>query len=202
MKKLFKQANLIGLMAVSMAFAACGSSKAVMAQQEEGSPFGDTYEAPCQFYDTKQEFAGWGESRGAKNEMGVIHQKATASAQNNVRQKVRAAYKGMISTYSGSHGNNQGNDIEDKFQTACDQALDGILNDTETACSRWGKVGEDGHLSNFVGIKISKEELATKTASAVEDKLTEDEKLRIDFNEANFREEMLKRMEQFKEERK
>ena len=74
-----------------------------------------------------------------------------------------------------------------------------ILNDVETECSRWDQVEDDGHVYNYVSIIISKEEVATKTASLVEDKLTEDEKLRIDFKEARFREEMQKRFEQFKD---
>ena len=198
MRKLY----VMAILGIASFLTACGGSKQIVNESYDNnsrSPFGDVVEAPCQIYDTKQEYTGWGAFRGSRNQMGDIHINATESAKNNVRQKVKAAYKGLIISYRNSYGNNMGNDIENKMEMAVDQALDNILNDVETECSRWDQVEDDGHVYNYVSIRISKEEVATKTASLVEDKLTEDEKLRIDFKEARFREEMQKRFEQFKD---
>ncbi len=182
---------------------ACGASKNVSqnnSQKSGSNPFGATYEMPCQVYDTPQEFAATSSYRGSKNKMDEVHWNALRQAQNLIKVKMQRAYEGMFSEYANSYGNNKGNDIEDKMERACDNALSGILNNTSEFCTRWGEVDEDGHLYCFIGIKISKDELASKSAQEVKKLLTEEEKIKIDFKEEEFRQKLDGRFEKFKEE--
>ena len=50
-----------------------------------------------------------------------------------------------------------------------------------------------------VSVEISKADAARRVTEAVEDKLTQDEKDRIGFNEEQYREQMQQRFEQYKE---
>ncbi|MBQ6732515.1 MAG: hypothetical protein IJR06_05285 [Paludibacteraceae bacterium] len=198
-----KTKSLIGILILLVTLATSCSAKKAATQSsnsnKSGNPFGETYEAPCTVYDTNQEFTATGMFRGSKNQMNVVQTRALQNAQQLVRLKVKHAYKGLVSEYSSSIGNNKGNDVEDKMEMACDKALDGILNDTKAECTRWGAVDEDGHLYCYMAIRISKRDLAEKATKEVKNLLTEDEKDRIRFNEMNFRNEMNKRFEEFKE---
>lgn len=185
-------------------FVSCGAKQVVAhnnSGKTGGNPFGSTYEMPCQVYDTPQEFAATTAYRGSKNKMENIRWSALQNAQELIKLKMQRSYDGLFSTYANSYGNNKGNDVEDKMERACDDALKGILNNTSETCLRWGEVDEDGHVYCYIAIKVSKEELAEKASKQVQKLLTEDEKTRIDFREDEFRKKLNDRFEKFKDEK-
>lgn len=182
------------------ALSSCGAKQPVAQTSNSNKPFGATYEMPCQIYDTPKEFAATTAWRGSRNKMDEVRFQALKEAQNIIKLKVRRSYKGLMSEYKASWGTNAGNDVADKMEMACDNVLEGILNETSEFCIRWGDVEEDGHLYCYIAIKISKEELAEKSAKAVKNLLTEDEKRRIDFREEEFRKKLDERYESFKNE--
>lgn len=197
--------NFILLVAVTTAISlniSCGSQKQVVQQKTSGSPFGDVYEVPCAVYDNNEEFAATGIYRGSMNQKGEVHKFALQNAQSIIRMKIKHAYKGMVSDYSSSTGNNAGNDIETKVAMAGDQIIDAVVNNTSECCVKFSSVGDDGHIECYVAIKISKNDLSEKIAKEVSNKLSDDEKMRINFNESQYREQMDKKFEQYKEENK
>ncbi len=195
--------NFIAVIAMMVvALTACGSKKQV-AQSSVPSgganPFGVTVAPPCEIYDTPTEFTATGIFRGSANQKQEVHKNALLNAQEIVRLKMKHVYKGMVSDYSSSVGNNKGNDIERKMNSAGDRIIDAIVNETAENCLRFGEVQSDGHLECYVSIKISKQEVAQKIAQEVQDKLTQDEKDRIGFNEQEYRKQMEQRFQQYKE---
>ena len=194
----------VALLLMAAFISSCGSKQAVAQNSNKnggGSPFGPTYEMPCQVYDTPQEFAATTAYRGSKNKMENIRWSALQNAQELIKLKMQRSYDGLFSTYANSYGNNKGNDVEDKMERACDDALKGILNTTSESCIRWSEVDEDGHIYCYIAIKISKEELAKEATKEVKKLLTEDEKTRIDFREEEFRKKLNDRFENFKDEK-
>lgn len=178
---------------------ACSSQKNVSQQQANVNPFGDVFDAPCTVFDTEEEFAATGIYRGSMNQKGLLHMYALQNAQSIVRLKIKHAYKGMVSEYSSSIGNNAGNDLENKITQAGDQIIDAVINNTSECCLKYGPVANDGHMECYVAIKISKVDLSEKVAKEVSNKLTDDEKLRIGFNESQYREQMNRAFEQYEE---
>ncbi|MBR1516308.1 MAG: hypothetical protein IJ621_06145 [Paludibacteraceae bacterium] len=191
--------SVVLLMTATM-LTACGAKKQVTQTSNSRKPFGPTSEMPCQIYDTPKEFAATTAWRGSKNKMEEVRFNALREAQNIIKMKVQHSYKGLVSEYKGSWGTNAGNDVADKMEMACDNVLQGILSQTSESCIRWSDIDDDGHLYCYIAITISKEELAAKSAKAVKNLLTEDEKRRIDFKEEEFRKKMEERYENFKNE--
>lgn len=178
----------------------CGMSKvSTVADRKPKNPFGDTFEAPCQVYDTPQKFAATGIFRGSSYQRGEVQKNALLAAQELIRLKMQHAYKGMVSEYSSSIGNNKGNDVERKMTSAGDRIIDKIINETSQSCVRWGGVEDDGHITCYTAIEIPKGEVAAEITKEVADKLTQEEKDRIGFNEQEYRKEMAKRFEDYKE---
>lgn len=190
----------LAVASLALVFVSCGSSKNVVSNNNNnnGNPFGETYEMPCAVYDTDTDFAATGIYRGSSTQKGESLKLALQNAQEQVRMKIRHAFKGMVSNYSQNLGNNQGNDIERKMNMAGDQIIDAMINDTRAVCQRFGAVDDSGHIECYVAIQISKKDLSDKVAKAVENVLTEDEKIRIGFNEMKYREQMNKSFEQYK----
>ena len=176
-----------------------GNSSTPAASQ---NPFGQTYNTPCEMYDDDDWFADTGIAMGSYKQKGTVQQNALTNAQDLCRAKVKHAYKGMISNFAQTHGNNNGSDIINKVSRAGDQIIDAVINDTQAKCKAWGSVDSDGMIEAYVGIKIRKRELSEKIAQEVKNVLTEDEKTRIDFKEDEYRKQMDDRFEKYKEEKK
>lgn len=178
----------------------CAAKKPVAQQPTRSTnPFGDTFEAPCTVYDTPEHFAATGIFRGSSRQLGEVQKGALLNAQELVRLKMQHAYKGMVSEYASNIGNNQGNDIERKMTSAGDRMIDAIINETAQSCTKYGAVEEDGHITCYTAIEIPKGDAAQRIAKAVKDNLTDDEKMRINFNEDQYRQQMEKRFEEFKD---
>jgi len=192
-------------MAMITVLSACGAKKQVAQSsnnQGNSNPFGVVVAPPCEIYDTPTEFAATGIYRGSSNQKGELQKYALLNAQEIIRLKMKHAYKGMVSDYASSVGNNKGNDVESKITSAGDRIIDAIINETSACCLRFGEIQSDGHMECYTAIKISKQEVAQKVAQEVENKLTQEEKDRIGFNEQEYRKQMEQRFQQYKDEHK
>lgn len=167
--------------------------------QVDENPFGQTYSTPCEIYDSPTEFTANGIYRGMSTQMGEVQKYALQNAQEIVRLKMKHAYKGMVSDYSATVGNDKGNTLEKKMSSAGDRIIDAIVNETMESCKSWSKIGDDGQITCYVAIRISKVDMAQKVAKEVQNQLTQDEKDRISFNEQEYRKQMEERFKQFQE---
>lgn len=183
-----------------MMIVACGGSKSTAQNNKtDNNPFGETYQMPCEELDSQTEFAATGIYKCSANQKGDAQIYALQNAQQQVRMKVQHSYKGMVSNFAQSHGGNAGNDVQNKIAMAGDQVIDAVINDTRATCVRFSGVDDRGNIECYVGIRISKQELAKKIAGRVNDVLSQEEKARIDFNEKNYREDMEKRFQNYKD---
>ena len=168
-------------------------------KQNDENPFGQTYSTPCEIYDSPAEFTANGIFTGSSRQMGEVQKYALENAQEIVRLKMKHAYKGMVSDYSSTHGNDKGNTLEKKISSAGDRIIDAVVNETMESCKSWSKISDDGQITCYVAIRIPKADLAAKVAKEVQNQLTQDEKTRIDFNESEYRKQMEERFKQFQE---
>lgn len=203
-----KKFMFVSMMVFVFFMAACASEQ----QRSSGSssspataqtnPFGDSYEPPCQMYDDDDFFAATGIYRGSMNQKGEVQKFALVNAQTQCRMKVQHVYRGMVSDFAETIGNNKGNDIETKISQAGDQIINATIRDTQAKCVKFSGVGSDGMVEAYVGIKIPKRDLAKKVAEAVENVLSDEEKMKVRFHEEDFRNKMEERFEKYKEEKK
>lgn len=159
-------------------------------------PFDDSYEAPCQMYDDNNYFAATGIYRGSVEQKGELQKFALVNAQDICRMKVKHTYKGMVSDFSKSSGNNRGNNIETKISQSGDQIIDTVINETQAKCVKYSTVDAGGMIEAYVAIKIPKIDLAQKLAYEVGKLLTNKEKTRINFHENEYIKQTIKRFEE------
>ena len=194
--KIFNLIIAVTVIFTSAVMASCGGSKQTRGVSKPVNPFGEVYEPPCADKDTPEYFVGLGIANGSKNRMDVLQGAALTNAQNIVRQKMQHAYKGMISDYSSYIGNNAGTDATNKVERAGNQIIDRIINDTEAWCGpKFSGVDDKGSVTCFAGIRISKKQVA----DAIADYVSEDEELKIRFNEQQYRKFMEEEFKKFKE---
>lgn len=191
MKKFFTIATVVA----AMVLASCGAKKSV-ADTGVSAPFwGDTNEMPAAEYDTDDSFGATGTASGNMNRMDVIQLASLTNAQNIVRQKIAHAYKGAVDDYAKAVGNNAGTDAVSKMERGGTQIIDVIVNDTKATQIRWSNPDEKGNVICFTGIRVDKKIITEKIA----DYVSEDEELKIAFQEEEFRKKMEAYFKKFKE---
>ena len=193
MKKTF----VMAVMAAAL-FASCGTQKQVVtaSNSRSASPFGDVFEVPAAENDTEEYFGATGIASGSKARMGDLQLDALANAQNMIRQKMKHAYKGAVDDYMVRFGNNAGSDIQSKLERGGTQIIDVIVNETQASKGPlFSNVDEKGNVTCYIGIRISKKTMADKIA----DYVSEDEELKIRFQESQFRQRMKESFKEFKE---
>jgi hypothetical protein len=191
--------KIIALLFASVLVSCGGSKKAIVYDQSRAplstNPFGQTYDLPTFEADTEEFFAATGIAEGAKSRMGVLQQAALANAQDLIRQKMKHAYKGMVSGYANYMGINTSTIAKTKMEQGGDQIIDAIINDTQAKSVKFSGVDEKGNVTCYVAVRISKKETADKIAKG----LSEDEELKLRFQEEKYRKYMRERFKEYKE---
>ena len=191
--------KIIALLFASVLVSCSGSKKAIVYDQSRAplstNPFGQTYDLPTFEADTEEFFAATGIAEGAKSRMGVLQQAALANAQDLIRQKMKHAYKGMVSGYANYMGINTSTTAKTKMEQGGDQIIDAIINDTQAKSVKFSGVDEKGNVTCYVAVRISKKETADKIAKG----LSEDEELKLRFQEEKYRKYMRERFKEYKE---
>lgn len=191
--------KIIALLFASVLVSCGGSKKAIVYDQSRAplstNPFGQTYDLPTFEADTEEFFAATGIAEGAKSRMGVLQQAALANAQDLIRQKMKHAYKGMVSGYASYMGINTSTTAKTKMEQGGDQIIDAIINDTQAKSVKFSGVDEKGNVTCYVAVRISKKETADKIAKG----LSEDEELKLRFQEEKYRKYMRERFKEYKE---
>lgn len=186
-------------------FVSCGSNKQATQSYESArtkpttNPFGgDFYSMPTFEPDTEEYFAASGTANGARERMDVLQQAALANAQNIIRQKMKHAYQGMVSNYSNYMGMNSKSDAVTKIEQGGNQIIDGIVNETMARDIKFSGVDEKGNVTCFVSIRIYKKQMADKIA----DQISQDEELKLRFNEDQYRKYIQEKLKEYKDNQK
>lgn len=193
MKKIF----VLVAAATALLLSSCGVQTMTTADTKRSvSPFRDVFEVPAAENDTDEYFGATGIATGPKARMGDLQLDALSNAQNMIRQKMQHAYKGAVDDYMVRFGNNAGSDIQSKLERGGTQIIDVIVNDTQASKGPFfSSVDEKGDVTCYIGIRISKKTIADKIA----DYVSEDEELKIRFQEEQFRQRMKESFKEFKE---
>jgi len=198
----------VALTAMVISFTSCASGKPT--EQQIASPSDGTEKLrgprPCFEPDPtdRSYMAGWGTINGSIRQESALYNGAIKIARINIVTKLSGHFKGMATEYGNIIGGNRGNDIASKLEDAVEEAIDKTLNDVSIVCQNSTEPDNSGMLNFYVGIRMYRDiaaDVATVAAATViKDNLTEDEKLKVRFQENNFKEQYKKAFNNFKSE--
>lgn len=169
-----------------------------MSQTQSMSPFGQNIaDAPCVEKDTHEYFVGIGIETCTKYTMNEGAQKALMAAQTQVASKMKSRIKAATTQYLNSYGNNQGADAQNKMENMGEKVINAIMNDTYAECGpRYSNMDDKGNVQCYIGVRIYKKRIV----DAMVNQVSNDEKMKIDFKEKQFREQMEKAFNEYKDE--
>lgn len=172
------KAIAIIMVVMAMMFSGCKSSKQTM--QDMGNK---EIELPCAGYDrdSKDYFTGMGV--GENVNMQNARTAAFDAAKGMLLRKVGGMSKGLSTSYSKTmSGNVAQDDVARIVEGEIATVIERMLNDAEMTCEKLYQT-PSGTYQSHIAIKISKEKIAQEAASA----LSENDKLRMEYDRERFR---------------
>lgn len=184
MKKLTYSSFILAALAITV-MVSCKSKK-------EATPKGETEVViPCSgadYFTTKQAFRA--NSSGESQDQNTAKKKALTNARNELAQAIQTTVKTVTDNYVNSREMNNREEIEERFESLNREVVDQTLSGIRTICEK-NMLTQQGTYKSYVAIELSADELVTK----YNERLSKDERLKIDYDYEKFKETFDKEME-------
>lgn len=161
-------------------------------KSKEKLPTGETeVMVPCSgpdFFTTKQFFRS--NSIGESQDQVTSKKKALTNARNELAQAIQTTVKTVTDNYVNSREFNNKEEVEERFESLNREVVDQTLSGIRTICEKLMKT-EQGAYKTYIAIELSADELVSK----YNERLSKDERLKIDYDYEKFKETFDKEME-------
>jgi predicted transcriptional regulator len=182
---------LMTALMLSGAMTACKSKKKAAAAA--APPEGETEvkvlcSGPEYFTDNKVFRAN---ALGESMDQATAKKKAMSNARADLAAAINTQVKAVIDNYVNSREMNNREEVGERYESLAREVVDQKLNGTKTICEKMMKVNASGNYKCYVAIELSAQELL----AAYNERLSTDERLRIDYDYEKFKETFEKEME-------
>ncbi len=133
---------------------------------------------------------------GESMDQATAKKKAFSNARADLASAVNTTIKGTIDNYVNSREFNNVEEVEERFEGLTREVIDQELKGTKTICQKVVKVTETGNFKYYVALELSGQDMLTK----MNERLGEDERLKIDYDYEKFKETFEKEMEKLRDE--
>lgn len=130
---------------------------------------------------------------GESTNQSMAKKKAMSNARLDLAAAIETQVKAVIDNYFSSYTNSEAIDDKERYEGLSREVINQELNGIRTVCEQFTKT-EQGSYKCYVAIELAGEEILNGMKSRISD----DDKLKIDFQYEKFKEEFEKEMEQFK----
>jgi hypothetical protein len=114
-----------------------------------------------------------------------------ANARADMASAINTQIKGVIDNYVNSREMNNKEEVAERFEGLTREVLDQKLSGTRTICEKMMKVEATSNYKCYVAIELSAQELL----ASYNERLSKDERLRIDYDYEKFKQTFDKEME-------
>ena len=128
---------------------------------------------------------------GESMDQATSKKKALANARADLASSIQTQIKGVIDNYVNSREMNNKEEVGERFEGLTREVLDQKLQGVKTICEKVMKVDATGNYKTYVAIELSAQDLL----SAYNERLSKDDRLRIDYDYEKFKETFDKEME-------
>jgi ribosomal protein S20 len=129
-------------------------------------------------------------SIGESQDQVTSKKKALTNARNELAQAINTTVKTVTDNYVNSREMNNKEEVEERFESLNREVVDQTLSGIVTKCEKLMKTKE-GTYKTYVAIELSAEELVSK----YNERLSKDDRLKIDYDYEKFKETFDKEME-------
>lgn len=176
--------SLLAILTIAALTVSC-SKKSVMPKGEE------EVVVPCSgpdFFTTNKFFRA--NSIGESSDQVTSKRKALANARAELASSIETTVKAVTDNYINSREFNNVEEIEERFEQLNREIVDQRLNGIKTICEKLVRT-PDNTYKTYIAIELSADELV----SSYNERLSKDERLRIDYDYEKFKETFEKEMQ-------
>lgn len=159
----------------------------------------ETTSQPCWLADNDEYFAASGYFRikaggDGERDFTIEFNKQLNSLRQQVKMKIGGHYRSIMRDYFDQLDVDSRSSVASHIESAGEEAIDKLLNDSKEACRQMGKVDESGYRMIYMAITVVKKEIAQAIVDGVEKSkdIPESVKKEVRQNEEKFRESALK----------
>lgn len=179
---------------VNLSFIAIAAAAVLVegCKSKEKVPQGETeVVVPCSgpdFFTTKTAFRS--NSIGESMDQVTSKKKALTNARNELAQAIQTTVKTVTDNYVNSRNMNNKEELEQRFESLNREVVDQTLSGVRTICEKLVRTKE-GNYKTYVAIELSADELVSK----YNERLSKDERLKIDYDYEKFKDTFDKEMD-------
>ncbi len=182
---------LMTVLMLSGAMTACKSKKKAAAAA--APPTGETEikvlcSGPEFFTDNKVFRAN---ALGESMDQATAKKKALANARAQMASDINTQIKGVIDNYVNSREMNNKEEVAERFEGLTREVVDQKLTGVRTICEKQVTVNATGNFKTYIAIELSAQDLL----AAYNERLSQDKRLKIDYDYEKFKETFDKEME-------
>ena len=182
MKKLYSTLMLAALAALFI----------IGCKSKEKAPKGESeVVVPCsgsEFFTTNKFFRA--NSIGESQDQVTSKKKALANARAELASSIQTTVKAVTDNYVNSREMNNKEEVEERFEQLNREIVDQKLSGLKTICEKLMQT-QNGTYKTYIAIELSADELV----SSYNERLSQDERLKIDYDYEKFKETFDKEME-------
>lgn len=148
----------------------------------------EVYDVPCWMADDDEWFYAIVQRQCKQSSMNTAPTATLRSAQMLMRQKLSGVYKAVLRDYFDQMDTDEGNYANQHLESAGDLVIKATINETYEVCRKQTRPDENGNITMYMTIKVSKKKFADDLVK----KITEEEQMKVRFNEKKFRDSAFK----------
>lgn len=152
----------------------------------------DVYDVPCWMADDDEWFYATIQRQFKQSSMNTAPTATLRSAQMLMRQKLQSVYRAVLRDYFDQMDTEEGSYANQHIESAGDMVIKATINETYEVCRKQTRPDENGNVVMYMTIKVSKKRFAKDLVQ----KISEDEQLKVRFNEKKFRDSAFKVFEE------
>jgi hypothetical protein len=163
--------------------------------KEKAPPKGETeVMVPCSgpdYFTTNKFFRA--NSIGESQDQVTSKKKALTNARNELAQAIQTTVKTVTDNYVNSREMNTREELEQRFESLNREVVDQTLSGVRTLCEKLMKT-QAGTYKTYIAIELSADELVAK----YNERISKDERLKIDYDYEKFKDTFEKEMDKLK----
>jgi hypothetical protein len=196
MKMIYRITNVMMLAALVMVFifSGCKSKEKATSVKDQGETLIEVYCSGPEFQSNNEYFRA--NQIGESMDQATAKKKAMSNTRADLAAAIQTTVKGVIDNYLNSRGLNKVEDLEQKYESLTREVINQKLTGVKTICEKTTKTSE-GNYKTYIALELAGDELM----NAMNARLSQDDKLKIDYDYEQFKKTFDNEMDKMAKER-
>jgi len=196
MKVYYKFTSLVMLAALAfvIVISGCKSKEKATTVKDQGETLIEVYCSGPEFQSNNEYFRA--NQVGESVDQATAKKKAMSNTRADLASAIQTTVKGVIDNYVNSRELNNVEDAEERFESLTREVIDQKLTGVKTICEKTTKTST-GNYKTYIALELAGDELM----NAMNARLSQDDKLKIDYDYEQFKKTFDAEMEKMAKER-